>query len=214
MLEDGLSPPAWVTHLALRGTYLPDTVRCTAGDLFRPPTYLRDEFSGMVNERSIKCYIDVRSNAYVLGSGLSTLTTLLFRYIYWDDEEQYLVEELRQQFEIAISDVFPGREHIMFLGPPEDLSSEAWRFLGYWDVQQREDGTVIAVHPHRDLWRRMRPNEYQSHLSKLEMELPTFTQAVTTANQERVTEYGGRIGRRHQPAHAGQQREPVAPVLH
>ena len=53
---------------------------------------------------------------------------------------------------------------------------------------------MIAVHPNRDLWRRLRPDEYQTHLSKLEMELPAFTQAVTTAHQERVTEYEGRIG--------------------
>ena len=43
MLDDG-PPPAWVTHLVMRGTYLPGTVRCTAGDLFRPPSYLQDEF--------------------------------------------------------------------------------------------------------------------------------------------------------------------------
>ena len=193
MLEDGLSPPAWVTHLTLRGTYLPGTVRCTAGDPFRPPAYLQDEFGDTTYQRSIKCYIDVRVNSYVLGSGPSMLTTMLLIYSYWDDERD-LVEELRQQFETAISDVFPGREHIMFLGPPVDLSSETWRSLGRWDVQLREDSTVIAVHPHRDLWRRLRPDEYQTHRAALEMELPTLTQAVTTAHQARVTEYGGRIG--------------------
>ena len=53
---------------------------------------------------------------------------------------------------------------------------------------------MIAVHPYRDLWRRIRPDDYQTHLSKLEMELPAFTQAVTAAHEARVTEYGGRIG--------------------
>ena len=82
----------------------------------------------------------------------------------------------------------------MFLGPAVDLSSEAWRLMGYWDVQKHEDGTVTAGHPDRDLWRRLKPDDYQTHLSTLEMELPTFTQAVTTAHQARVAEYGGRIG--------------------
>ena len=156
------------------------------------------------NPQSVKCYINMRANAYVLGSGPSTLTVLLFRHIYWDHEltpytegdptEQDLIEELRQQLETAISDHFPGREHVLFLGPAVDLSSEAWRFLASWDVQRREDDTVVAVHPDGDLWRRIRPNEYQTFLSSLEMALPTLTQAVTTANQARVTEYGGRIG--------------------
>ena len=204
MLEDGLDPPAWVSHLVLRGTYIPGTVRCTASDPFRPASYLSDEFDYEIVPSSIKCYIDVRANSYILGSGPSKLTTLLFRYTYWDHQytpnleegqsEQDLIAESRQRFETDINDLFPGREHIMFLGPPVDLSSEAWRFLGYWDVQHRDDGTVIIVHPHRDLWTRIRPDEYQTHLSNLEMELPVFTQAVTTAHQARVTEYDGRIG--------------------
>lgn len=204
MLEDGLSPPAWISHLAVRGTYLLGTVRCTAGDPFRPPAYLSNEFNYEVNPSAIKCYIDVRANAYILGSGPSTLTTLLFSYTYWDHQytpyleegqtEQDLVEEFRLEIETDIGDVFPGRENILFLGPPVDLSSEAWRFLGYWDVQREEDGTVVAVHPNRDLWRRLRPDDYQAHRDALEMDLATFTRAVTTANEARVTEYGGRIG--------------------
>ena len=203
MLDDD-PPPAWVSHLVVRGTYLPDTVRCTAGDPFRPPSYLQDEFVYTANSRAFKCYIEVRANAYVIGSGPSTLTVMVFRWIYWDGEyalyaeegqtEQDVIEEDRHMFEGFVDDFFPGREHIMFLGPPVDLSSEVWRFMGYWDVQRREDDTVIAVHPDKDLWRRIKPNEYQTHLSKLEMGLPAFAQAVTAANQARVAEYGGRIG--------------------
>ena len=203
MLDDE-PPPAWVTHLVLRGTYLPGTVRCTAGDRFRPPPYLSNEFVYTANSRAFKCYVDVRANAYVLGNGPSTLTAMVFKYLYFDGEyrpqaekgrtEQDVIEEVRQQFETSVSDFFPGKENFIFIGPPVDLSSEVWRLLGLWDVQRQDDGTVVAVHPERDLWRRLRPDDYQTHLSKLEMELATFTQAVTTANQARVTEYGGRIG--------------------
>ena len=205
MLDDDLQPPAWVTHLVLRGTYLPDTMRCTAGDRFRPPSYLSDEFDYDVNPRVIKCYIDMRANAYVLGSGPSTLTVYIARDIYWDggyagmaaDEgtiEQDVIEEIRHQFEADIGDALAGREHVLFLGPPPDLSSETWQAIGYWDVQRQEDGVVIAVHPRRELWRHLRPDDYQTHRSALEMELPAFTQAVTTAHQARMEEYGGRIG--------------------
>ena len=204
MLDGISSSPGWVTHLVLRGTYLPGTVRCTSGDPFRPPSYLQYDSSFTAAERSFKCYIDVRANAYVLGTGPSTVTVLFFKYHYWDGEyapngdedltEQDLIEETRQQIESAAIGEFPGREHVLFLGPAVDLSSEAWRLMGYWDVQRHEDGTVTAVHPFSGMWRRLKPDDYQTHLSTLEMELSALTQAVTTAHQDRVTEFGGRIG--------------------
>ena len=203
MLDDG-PPPAWVTHLVVRGTYIPGTVRCSTGDPFRPQSYLQVEFAFAVDSHSIKCYVDVRSNAYVLGSGPSSFTIFAYRYPYWDETynsyleegqtEQDLIEEERQRIEGFVRQFFPGREHVMFLGPPVEFSSEAWQLMGYWDVQRREDSTVIAVHPARDLWREFRPDDYQTYRSALEMELPAFTLALTAAHHARVTDYGGRIG--------------------
>ena len=178
---------AWVTHLVVRGTYLPGTVRCTAGERFRSAAYIRDEFDYEVNPRVIKCYLDVRANAYVLGAGPSTLTVKILNYIYWDGEyapyaeedqtEQEIIEEVRQNYETSIDDVFPGRENILFVGPAVDLSSEVWRVLAIWDVQRQEDSTVVAVHPGRNLWRDLKPIDYVTHRSALEMELPAFEQA-------------------------------------
>ena len=50
---------------------------------------------------------------------------------------------------------------------------------------------MIAVHPDRGHFSGD-PEEYQMHRSKLEMELPAFAQAVTTAHQARVAANGGR----------------------
>jgi hypothetical protein len=197
MLDDTSDPPAWVTHLALRGTYLPGTLRCTTRDPFRPPAYLLDDFGDTSTERSFKCYVDVRVNAYILGSGPATLTALLLKYHYSEHEGEDItdfVEDTKQLLEEYVSNLFLGREHVLFLGPTADLSSEAWRVIRYWDVQQGKDGTIIAVHSDRDHWRSFRPHDYGAYRSALEMELPAFTQAVTTANEARVSEYGGRIG--------------------
>ena len=197
----------FVSHLVLRGTYLPGTVRCTAGNPYRPPSYLSYEGYNYVDHSlSINCYADVRVNAYVLGTGPSNLTVQTFFYTYWEGDfihqaadegttERELIEDLRQRFETnEYAGGVAGREVILFIGPPSSLSAEAWELKIVWDVQRREDSTVIAVHPNRDLWQRLRSDEYQTHRSALEMELPAFTQAVTTAHAARVAEYGGRIG--------------------
>ncbi len=198
---------SFVTHLVLRGTYLTDTVRCTAGNPFRPPSYLSyDEYDFVEQSLSFNCYVDVQVGAYAIGNGPSVLTVQRFFYTYRDGElafyaeeqgqtEQEYIEDFRQLLE---SDEYlggiVGKEEFLLIGPAASVSTEVWQVMTTWDVQRREDGTVIAVHPERDLWRTLRPDEYQSHLSKLEMPLPAFTQAVTTAHQARVTEYGGRIG--------------------
>ena len=189
----GHEPSAYqVNHLVLRGTYLPDTVRCTTGDRFLPAEHLLPIFGYPATERSIKCYIDVRANSYVVGSGPSPLTILFLAYPYYDDDPD--IEALKQDFEATFVDWFAGREHVIFLGPPADLSSEVYRLRTPWDVQRKNDGTVIVVHPSRDLWRTLRPDEYPSHLATLEMALSAFTQAIKAAHQARLAEYGGRIG--------------------
>ena len=192
-------------HLVVRGTYIPGTVRCIADNTARYPSYL-----GVPN-RSVpegvsefKCYADVRVNAYVVGSGPSTLTVLVLSFGYQSNATPEDIEERRSYYERSFIEgrdqygiTIPaggigGREAMLFLGPAIDVSIESWRVYTTWDVQRREDGTVVAVHPHRDHWRSRA--DYQTYRSAVEMELPAFTQAATAAHQARTTEYGGRIG--------------------
>ncbi len=194
------------THIVLRGAFLTDTVRCTAENPYRPHSYLRyDEYNFIRYAFTFNCYVDVRVGAYILGTGPSTLTVQRFFESYWPGwfarsaaeqgkTEQEVIEDLRRRLEAYYAGAIVGREEVLFLGPADSISAEFWEVFQVWDVQRREDDTVIAVHPDRDLWRILRPNDYQTHISKLEMELPALTQAVTAAHQARVTEYGGRIG--------------------
>ena len=194
------------THIVLRGTYLADTVRCTAGNPYRPPSYLSDdEYYFIKYAITHNCYVDVRVGAYIFGSGPSTLTVLRFFDTYWREwiiniaeedgkTEQEITEDRRRRLESHYAGVIGGREEVLFLGPADSISTEVWEVFEVWDVQRQEDSTVIAVHPDIDLWRTLRPHDFQTHISKLEMEFPAFTQALTAAHQARVTEYGGRIG--------------------
>ena len=197
-----------IPHLVLRGTYIPDTARCTSGTPYRPGSHVEPGYTQ--HSILIKCYTDVRVNGYVLGSGPARLTALVdFRH-YWDGyyagnaadlgmTEQQLIELFVEAHLSILEHGYEytggiyGREVILFIGPAHDQATEVWEVFRTWDVQQRMDGTTIAVHPHRDDWRRARPDDYQTHRSLLEMELPAFTQAATAAHQARVTEYGERI---------------------
>ena len=213
MLDGHVVP--FVPHLVMRGTYLPGTVRCTAGDRFRPHSYENPEdYSLLLNTLSFRCYADVRANAYIIGDGPSTVTVQVGWDIYGDGsyESSADIERRRHGYEqLLIRGRFDyehyyetgnerltggivGRDVVLFIGPTDDLSAEAWLVMATWDVQRREDDIVVAVHPDRELWRRLRPDDYPTHRAALEMELPAFTLAVTTANEARVAAYGGRTG--------------------
>ena len=216
------STPIYTAHVVLRGTYIPGTVRCMSGNRHRYPAYVNPGLLG--DALLIYCFADVRVNAYLLGSGPSTLTVIVYSSLYAygsQDDESYGVEQLesrRLAYERALAEGggfeydeplrgyhppvglvthihigFPrgeiaatgppggigGREVVMFIRPSSSLSVEAMKVNYIWDVERRDDATVVAIHPFSE---------------SLEMELPALTQAVTTAHQARVAANGGRIG--------------------
>ena len=182
-----------VPHVVVRGTYLPDTVRCTTGNLFQPPAYLSQ--NNLRDIPFIYCYADVRVNAYVLGSGPSRLTVLVYWSIHGGPDE----EEVRLGLESVLSRGNPdrmikgitGREAMLFIGPSPDASIESWQVMNTWDVQRMPDGTVVAVHPLRKEWKELR-DDWEQYLSQLEVTLPSFGTAVTTAHEARLAANSGR----------------------
>ena len=219
LVEDLVSFPVDVlaTHIALRGTYLPGTVRCKSGHLSRWPAYTGSESSGFL----IYCFADVRVNDYLLGTGPSTLTVIVEKSLYTyhgiNDDDDYGLEQLegrRLAYERALSEGgrfeydgpprrgsprsrlvvtgppggIGGREVVLFIGPSIRASLEAWEVFWTWDVERREDNTVVALHPNREWFTTPFEQSYA------EMELPALTQAVTAAHQARVAANGGRIG--------------------
>ncbi len=206
---------AHVAHLVVRATYLPDTVRCALdeGGFRHPPYDDASDWSYSAGSYSIKCYADVRVNAYILGSGPPNLTLLVWKQILYgryEEEDDYDVEgvnDLRHTLErvfiegggeydyaYAPEGGIYGREAVLFVGPAVDAQTEAWQVFHTWGVEQRDDDTVVAVHPFRETYRVVLPDSYNTHRSKLEMELPAFRTAVAAAHQARLTANGGRTG--------------------
>ena len=210
ILNGNPTTPIYTTHIVLRGTYIPGTVRCTSGHSRRYPSYVGHQSYGLL----IYCFVDVRVNTYLLGTGPSSLTVIrkfsLYQsvYGYGGDDEDYGLEQLesrrlaheralaeggRFEYDEPLRGYLPpsglsaagppsgigGREVVMFIRPSSSLSVETWEVNYTWDVERREDGTVVAIHPFNE---------------SLEMELSALTQAITTAHQARVAANGGRIG--------------------
>ena len=191
----------FVPHIVLRGTYLPGTVRC-ATTVFRPRPYLGPDAYGFLRgDLIIMCYADVRVNAYFLGSGPPTLTVKVAHDFYPETWGKAETEELKRLWEHALiegeSDIIffedfeigpiPGREAMLFIGPTVGTAVEVWEVFETWNIEQRNDGTVIAVHPYRDYY------SLEDHRAALEMELPRFSQEVIAAQESRVTANGGRV---------------------
>ena len=216
-----------ISHVVLRGTYIPNTARCASGIPYHVPSH---EEPGLFQYTVLmQCFADIRVNAYILGSGPPELTVVVDFHHYWEEAyasvtpgQQLIGEDLIDEitfltelgFERGYSSIqsrlggsvgIYGREVILFVGPSHNHAVEAWQIIATWDVQRQEDGTVIAVHPAREYWKRARPDEYQTHRAALEMELPTFTQAVADAQTARIAENNGRIA----PASIESRREGV-----
>ena len=67
-------------HLVVRGTYLPNTLRCAPlGMNTRRASYLNVDSS---HATATFCFADIRANEYILGSGPPTLTVLVLDHGY------------------------------------------------------------------------------------------------------------------------------------
>lgn len=159
-----LSPtPVAVSHIVLRGTYLPGTVRCNVTDYrFRqPPNDDLNDWNGWIYSTAVRCYVDVRVNAYILGSGPPILTVLVdenhqlyhrehIPALTTVEEMQEYMQKARRSYErmfieggdfssahgIAAGGI-EGVEAIMFIGPSYDVSPQEWKLFNVaeaWEV--------------------------------------------------------------------------------
>ena len=215
-LISDLGTKLYVTHIVLRGTYLPGTVRCTSGHRLRDPSYVSSGY--LQRALSIYCFADVRVNAYLLGAGPSTLTVILVSSLYTyggNDDDDYGLEQLesrRSAYERALTeggrfeydrplrrgDLPPGGPVVT--GPPGGIEGrEVVLFIGpstslsveAWEVMEtwdveRREDDRVVALHPRREWFNREEQSYA------EMELPALRQAVTTAHQERVAANGGR----------------------
>ena len=103
--------------------------------------------------------------------------------------ERALTEEGADHYHFEVEPIV-GREAMLFIGPAVGTSVEVWRVFHNWNIEQRDDGTVVAVHPHS---RYFSAEKQQKHRSILELELPAFKKAVVAAQEARIAANDGRV---------------------
>ena len=206
-----------VPHLMLRGTYLPDTIRCDGKHVWRDAVHYVDIYDGTFNGRPIlHCFADVRVNEYFVGTGPSILTLEVAHELFFPSgENPASIEKYEQLWErilieggrVALAsgmandsllngipgDIFdapaiPGKEEILFVGPSPNVSLEALKVIWTWKLERKTDDTVVAVHPSR--WYYYGTDQQDNPV--LEMTLPAFRTAATAAQTAKVAATGGR----------------------
>ena len=93
-----------VSHLVLRGTYLPDTIRCDGKHTFRDADYYNDYNDGsssIFNGRPIlHCFADVRVNEYFVGTGPAILTLEVAHEVFFPfGDNPATIEKFEQLWE-------------------------------------------------------------------------------------------------------------------
>ena len=193
-------------HLVLRVTFLPGTVRCEIRKTRRAPTWsgLSDLKATGDELGKITCYMDVRVNEYILGSGPPTLTLVISDVRAFGESvssgeaerrrraaERDVVEGSDTVFNWVPDGGLEGLELIEFVGPAVDYGIEVLQTFGGLDLDRREDGTVVVLHPYWEYWSEI---DYERYRSQIEWSLADFKALMGAAHQQRVTDWGGRVG--------------------
>ena len=170
------------------------------------------------NSTILHCFADARVSEYIVGSGPATLTLELTHDLtlpsgggqaaldafegLWERvliEGGHNVPLSALQANPLLSGIsanlfywggpFAGVEGILFVGPLSNKNVEAWKLTDWWNVERKDNDTVVAVHPERQ---RRTAEDVEARRSTLEIPLATFKQSALAAHTARSTANGGR----------------------
>ena len=188
--------PYWATHFVVRATVIPGSTRC--GPKVPVASHLAAYESGDSNSTAQEsfCYVDLSVNEYLVGQGPSRITATTGVNIqgYHYDSECGALCRAHGAEEVRATGI-EGVEWILYLGGPRQLGQGAWDLDGVFDVQRRQDGTVVVVNRYKGvILERSKPENYDVNLSRLEQPLDGFRKNVTEAFAAFVALTGGRTG--------------------
>ena len=174
--------PFFQPHLVIRATFLPDTVRCALYEIRVPDFAVSEVRRG---GHFVYCFIDVRVNNYLIGSGPAELSVIgSFLRTNRSTADQGLMDLVRSQ----LVNRYEGVESVLFLVPSFTTAVEAWNINELWDVQELE-GTVKVVSPYLEYFEPTPEN-----LPRLIVPLTEFEATIAQAATTRAARHEGRTG--------------------
>ncbi len=193
-------PTIFTPHIAIRGTYLPNTTRCEVYQRKFPDF---TNFSLPSKFYLLGCFTDLRVNDYLTGQGPPTLTVESYGLpiLYEDGDPLGWTEGTRTQ----VAKAYEGREGVILLAPSSTTVVEAWWAVEFWDVQQSGDEVAVVAPFKKELEQhgltfidsqnraQVRPITTEE-LALLELPLDEFERIIAGAAVKRATETEGRIG--------------------
>ena len=175
-------------QIIVRGTVLPGSARCVpvlAAIIGRDHHYVADPRSPRE-----ACYVDISVGEYVVGRGPERVTILAGWNVRadtrWDD---YGSPEYYRRLAGPIRSTMEGIEFIFQLIHPTNLVYGEWNFNNTWDVQRRDDGTVVGV----SRW--IIPFGTEDNWSDFEYPLSELQSTMRSVHAKISGEMGGRIAR-------------------
>ena len=180
--EEGSRLPVFESHLVIRATLLPDTVRCAIYAI-RLPHFALSEIS--TSGHFQYCFIDVRVNDYLIGTGPAKLSVIGdFTQNGGPNADQRLVDSMS----LRLVERYEGVEAVLFFNPSFTTTVEAWLLNEVWDVQEL-DGTVKVVSPYLKYFEHIPEN-----LPRLIVPLTEFEATIAQAATTRAARHEGRTG--------------------
>ena len=199
-LEDSLTRwaeyPFWGIHFVVRATAIPGSIRCgpSLPNNDHSLKYLPGQFLDFGN--SSYCFIDLAVNEYLMGQGPARITVTMSKNGSGYRSDMECDNRCRVDgAEIMRRTGIEGVEWVLFLGGPRDLSHGAWHIFSSFDVQRKQDGTVVVVDRYKNvILLHSEPENYGVNLSRLEQTLEDFRENVKDAFDVFTTLTGGRTG--------------------
>ena len=207
-----LGEPSLTPHIVTRGTTIPGSTRC---ELYQVQQYEYETPSNVIGKdhHLYMCFMEVRVNEYIVGTGPTQLTVamhiepILVDRETWptvkDDWIRYLGDPRSRT-----ASAYEGREAIMFLETSITMTVEAWYASGpfnLWFLQRRSpEGTgqaegagsveAAAVGEIRAVTKYADYAKTDAQRSKGDRALTAFVKEIRKEAAARTARTGGRIG--------------------
>ena len=175
-------------QVILRGIVYPGSTRCTDvhARLYDDGTHRI--FTPESKTALVVCYVDVAAREYIVNRGPARLEVV----VGWvpgvsTDDEGFGTREYFKTFEGRIGESMEGIEFVFDLVSPFNLVHGAWHYDNLWDVQRREDGTIVGLSWWIDVF------GDGENTSDFEYPLQELQRKLRDAHATVSAEYGGRI---------------------